>query len=151
MTTTDLKKLVIIPTYKEKENIQLIVDAVFNLGQQYHLLIIDDNSPDGTADIVKSMQQLHPQELFLVERAGKLGLGTAYITGFKMGLEKGYEFICEMDADFSHKPVDLVRLVKACDNNYYDFSVGSRYVKGGGIENWPFDRLFLSLKLNRES
>mgnify|MGYP003845416371 CR=1 FL=1 len=138
-----MKKLVIIPTYKEKENIQLIIDAVLNLGQQYHLLIIDDNSPDGTADIVKSMQQLHPQELFLVERAGKLGLGTAYIAGFEWALANGYDYIFEMDADFSHNPKDLDRLCAACDEGA-DVAVGSRYVKGGSTDNWPLDRKIYS-------
>jgi dolichol-phosphate mannosyltransferase len=136
-------KLVIIPTYNEKENVREITRAIRELPMFFDILFVDDGSPDGTGNIVKELQKEY-EGILLIERAGKLGLGTAYITGFKMGLEKGYEFICEMDADFSHKPVDLVRLVKACDNNYYDFSVGSRYVKGGGIENWPFDRLFLS-------
>ncbi len=139
-----MKKLVIIPTYKEKENIQLIIDAVINLGQQYHLLIIDDNSPDGTADIVKSMQQLHPNELFLIQRAGKLGLGTAYIAGFQWALANGYEYIFEMDADFSHDPKDLERLYEACHTGGADMAVGSRYVCGGQIENWPLSRKLIS-------
>jgi dolichol-phosphate mannosyltransferase len=136
-------KLVIIPTYNEKENVENITAAIRKLPMKFDILFVDDGSPDGTAGIIKDMQK-QDDHIFLIERAGKLGLGTAYITGFKYGLEKGYNFICEMDADFSHKPVDLVRLVKACDNNYYDLSVGSRYVKGGGIENWPADRLLLS-------
>ena len=136
-------KLVIIPTYNEKENVENITAAIRKLPMAFDILFVDDGSPDGTAGIIKEMQKTD-DHIFLIERSGKLGLGTAYITGFKYGLEKGYNFICEMDADFSHKPVDLVRLVKACDNNYYDLSVGSRYVKGGGIENWPADRLFLS-------
>ncbi len=135
-----MKKLVIIPTYKEKENIQLIIDAVINLGQHYHILIIDDNSPDGTADIVKSMQHLHPNELFLIERAGKLGLGTAYIAGFEWALANGYEYVFEMDADFSHDPNDLERLYDACNTGGADMAVGSRYVRGGQIENWPLSR-----------
>ena len=139
-----MKKLVIIPTYKEKENIQLIIDAVINLGQQDHLLIIDDNSPDGTADIVKSMQQLHPNELFLIQRAGKLGLGTAYIAGFQWALANGYEYIFEMDADFSHDPKDLERLYEACHTGGADMAVGSRYVCGGQIENWPLSRKLIS-------
>lgn len=136
-------KLVIIPTYNEKENVENITQAIRDLPMEFHILFVDDGSPDGTGNIIREMQKNDPG-IFLLEREGKLGLGTAYIAGFKYGLEKGYRFICEMDADFSHKPTDLVRLVKACDNNYYDLAVGSRYVKGGGIENWPFDRLFLS-------
>jgi len=136
-------KLVIIPTYNEKENVRQIALAIKNLSVLFDILFVDDGSPDGTGSIIKEMQKEN-ENIFLIERSGKLGLGTAYITGFKFGLNHGYDFICEMDADFSHKPKDLVRLVKACDNNYYDLSVGSRYVKGGGIENWPFDRMFLS-------
>jgi dolichol-phosphate mannosyltransferase len=136
-------KLVIIPTYNEKENVENITQAIRDLPMDFDILFVDDGSPDGTGDIIKRMQE-KDAGIFLLEREGKLGLGTAYIAGFKYGLEKDYRFICEMDADFSHKPTDLVRLVKACDNNYYDLAVGSRYVKGGGIENWPFDRLFLS-------
>ena len=139
-----MKKLVIIPTYKEKENIQLIIEAVINLGQQYHVLIIDDNSPDGTADIVKSMQQMYPNELFLIERAGKLGLGTAYITGFEWALANGYDYVFEMDADFSHDPNDLERLYEACHSGGADMAVGSRYVSGGQIENWPLSRKLIS-------
>jgi dolichol-phosphate mannosyltransferase len=136
-------KLVIIPTYNEKENVENITQAIRDLPMDFDILFVDDGSPDGTGDIIKRMQE-KDAGIFLLEREGKLGLGTAYIAGFKYGLEKDYRFICEMDADFSHKPTDLVRLVKACDNNYYDLAVGSRYVKGGGIENWQFDRLFLS-------
>lgn len=139
-----MKKLVIIPTYKEKENIQHILDAIFNLGQYYHVLIIDDNSPDGTAEIVKEKQINHPNELFLIERSGKLGLGTAYITGFHWALSNGYDFIFEMDADFSHDPNDLERLFNACDTGGADMAVGSRYVKGGMIENWPLSRKLIS-------
>lgn len=139
-----MKKLVIIPTYKEKENIQLIIDAVINLGLNYHVLIIDDNSPDGTAEIVKSMQELHPNELFLIERAGKLGLGTAYIAGFEWALANGYDYVFEMDADFSHDPNDLERLYNACYLGGADMSVGSRYVRGGQIENWPLSRKLIS-------
>ena len=136
-------RLVIIPTYNEKENVQNMASAIRNLPMSFDILFVDDSSPDGTAQLIREMQ-VSDQHIFLLERPGKLGLGTAYIAGFRYGLEKGYSFICEMDADFSHKPHDLVRLVKACENNYYDFSVGSRYVKGGGIENWPLDRLALS-------
>jgi len=139
-----LKKLVIIPTYKEKENVQHILDAIFNLGQQYHVLVIDDNSPDGTALIVKDLQQNHPNELFLIERSGKLGLGTAYIAGFEWALSNGYDFIFEMDADFSHDPNDLERLFDACHTGGADMAVGSRYVRGGMIENWPLSRKLIS-------
>ncbi len=139
-----MKKLVIIPTYKEKENVQHILDAIFNLGQQYHVLVIDDNSPDGTALIVKDLQQNHPNELFLIERSGKLGLGTAYIAGFEWALSNGYDFIFEMDADFSHDPNDLERLFDACHTGGADMAVGSRYVRGGMIENWPLSRKLIS-------
>lgn len=134
-----MKKIVIIPTYNERENIAPIIDAVFTLQQDFHVLIIDDGSPDGTATIVKELQSKYPGKLFLEERIGKLGLGTAYIHGFKWSLARHYEFICEMDADFSHNPADLSRLVDACQGGA-DVSVGSRYVKGGKVENWPWDR-----------
>lgn len=139
-----LKKLVIIPTYKEKENIQLIVDAVFNLQNDYHILVIDDASPDGTADIVKEIQFTRGDMLHLIERPGKLGLGTAYITGFKWGLERGYDYMFEMDADFSHDPQDLNRLLDACVNGA-DVAIGSRYVTGGAFKNWPMTRKIISL------
>jgi dolichol-phosphate mannosyltransferase len=138
-----LEKLVIIPTYNEKENIQNIIAAVMNLGLQYHVLIIDDGSPDGTANIVKSLFSKYPGQLFLEERRGKLGLGTAYIYGFKWAIEKGYRFIFEMDADFSHNPKDLERLYEACKAGA-GVAVGSRYVKGGAVQNWPANRIFLS-------
>ncbi|MEI7734292.1 MAG: polyprenol monophosphomannose synthase [Ferruginibacter sp.] len=138
-----MEKLVIIPTYNEKENIQNIIAAVMNLNQQYHVLIIDDGSPDGTAAIVKSLFAKYPGQLFLEERYGKLGLGTAYIYGFKWALEKGYRFIFEMDADFSHNPNDLERLYQACVDGA-GVAVGSRYTKGGAVKNWPADRIFLS-------
>ncbi len=138
-----LEKLVIIPTYNEKENIQSIIGAVIGLGQQYHVLIIDDNSPDGTAAIVKSLFAKYPGQLFLEERRGKLGLGTAYIYGFKWAIDKGYRFIFEMDADFSHNPNDLERLYIACKQGA-GVAVGSRYVKGGALENWPANRILLS-------
>jgi dolichol-phosphate mannosyltransferase len=138
-----LDKLVIIPTYKEKENIERIILKVLSLPGGFHVLIIDDGSPDGTADIVKSLQQLHASKIHLIERAGKLGLGTAYITGFKWALSKSYKYIFEMDADFSHNPDDLVRLYEACVTGA-DLAVGSRYVKGGQIANWPWDRIFIS-------
>lgn len=136
-------KLVIIPTYNEIENINLIIPAVLQLEGEFHVLIVDDGSPDGTAEEVKKWQLKHPQKIHLLEREGKLGLGTAYIAGFKIALDKGYQFIFEMDADFSHNPNDLLRLYKACLEGA-DLSIGSRYVKGGGLENWPLDRKLLS-------
>lgn len=138
-----MEKLVIIPTYNEKENIQNIIGAVIGLQQGYHILIIDDGSPDGTADIVKSLFSHYPGQLFLEERRGKLGLGTAYIHGFKWAIERGYRFIFEMDADFSHNPKDLERLYLACKEGA-DVAVGSRYVKGGAVQNWPANRILLS-------
>jgi dolichol-phosphate mannosyltransferase len=139
------EKLVIIPTYKERENIGNMINAIFGLNKNYHVLIIDDNSPDGTADIVRRMIDEHPNELFLEERKGKLGLGTAYIKGFKWGLDRGYQYLIEMDADFSHDPQDLERLYLACKEGGADLAVGSRYVKGGKVENWPFSRIFISM------
>ena len=139
-----MEKIVIIPTYNEKENIANILDAIFCLQQNYHVLVIDDGSPDGTAKIVKELQHLYPNQLFLEERKGKLGLGTAYIHGFRWSINKGYRFIFEMDADFSHKPADLENLYNACKYNGGDVAVGSRYVPGGKIENWPWDRRFYS-------
>lgn len=135
-----MEKIVIIPTYNEKENIAKILAAIFSLQQNFHVLVIDDGSPDGTAQIVKDLFNTYPQQLFLEERKGKLGLGTAYIHGFKWCLEKGYQFIFEMDADFSHNPNDLIRLYNACKIDGADMSIGSRYVAGGKIENWPLDR-----------
>ncbi|MDA3613218.1 polyprenol monophosphomannose synthase [Polluticaenibacter yanchengensis] len=134
-----MKKLVIIPTYNESENIEAIIRKVFSLQQGFNILIIDDGSPDGTANIVKNLQLEFAGSLFIEERQGKLGLGTAYIHGFKWALNKAYDYVCEMDADFSHNPADLQRLVDACTNGA-DVAVGSRYVKGGKIENWPIDR-----------
>jgi dolichol-phosphate mannosyltransferase len=138
-----LEKLVIIPTYNEKENIQNIIGAVIGLGKQFHVLIIDDNSPDGTANIVKSLFAKYPGQLFLEQRQGKLGLGTAYIFGFKWAIDKGYRFIFEMDADFSHNPKDLERLYEACKAGA-GVAIGSRYVKGGAVQNWPANRIFIS-------
>jgi dolichol-phosphate mannosyltransferase len=135
-----LEKLVIIPTYNEKENIADIIKAVFDLQQGYHILVIDDNSPDGTAAIVKSLFDTYKNQLFLEERQGKHGLGTAYIHGFKWAITNAYDFIFEMDADFSHNPQDLERLYNACKYDGADVAVGSRYVPGGQIENWPLDR-----------
>jgi len=138
-----LEKLVIIPTFNEKENIEKIIDAVIDLRSGYHLLIIDDNSPDGTADIIDALIPKYPGQLFLEKRIGKLGLGTAYIHGFRWALEKGYRFIFEMDADFSHNPKDLDALYLACKNGA-GVAVGSRYIKGGAVANWPTDRIMLS-------
>jgi len=135
-----LEKLVIIPTYNEIENIKAIINAVFSLNKGYHLLIVDDGSPDGTGKIVEELMLEFPQQLFLEERTGKLGLGTAYIHGFKWALRKGYQYIFEMDADFSHNPNDLEKLYLACKAGKGDLSVGSRYVKGGEVLNWPMDR-----------
>ncbi len=138
-----MEKIVIIPTYNEKENIEQIIAAVFDLNQDFHVLIIDDGSPDGTASIVKSLFPKYSGQLFLEERKGKLGLGTAYIHGFKWSLANGYNFIFEMDADFSHNPADLPRLYDACKSGA-GVAVGSRYIKGGAVSNWPADRIFLS-------
>lgn len=139
-----MEKIVIIPTYNERENISNILHAIFNLHEGFHVLVIDDGSPDGTAQLVQELQQKFSGQLFLEQRTGKLGLGTAYIHGFKWSIRKGYEFIFEMDADFSHNPADLPRLYDACKNNGADVAVGSRYVKGGGVVNWPTNRIILS-------
>ena len=138
-----MDKLVIIPTYKEKENIERIILKVLSLAGNYHVLIVDDGSPDGTADIVKALQQKHAGQIHLIERSGKLGLGTAYITGFKWALQQEYQYIFEMDADFSHNPDDLLRLHQACVAGA-DVAIGSRYVRGGKVVNWPWDRIFIS-------
>ena len=137
------ENIVIIPTYNEKGNIEKMIHKVFSLTTPFDLLIIDDGSPDGTADIVKQLQNTYPDRLFLLERKGKLGLGTAYIAGFKWALEKTYNYIFEMDCDFSHNPEDLIRLYETCKAGA-DLAVGSRYVKGGGFVNWPNDRIFIS-------
>jgi len=139
-----LEKLLIIPTYNEKENVTSILKAVFNLQQGFHVLIIDDGSPDGTAEIVKNLFNTYPGKLFLEERRGKLGLGTAYLHGFRWAIDRGYEFIFEMDCDFSHNPKDLDKLYRACKYSGADVSVGSRYVKGGKVKNWPALRVFIS-------
>ena len=136
--------LVIIPTYNEKENIEAILKKVFSLEKTFHVLVVDDNSPDGTAQIVKRLQAQFPTSLFLEERAGKNGLGTAYIHGFKWAIEKKYNYIIEMDADFSHNPDDLIRLYKACETNGADVSIGSRYSQGVNVVNWPMKRVLLS-------
>ena len=137
--------IVIIPTYNEKENIDKIIRAVFSLEKCFHILVIDDGSPDGTATIVKGlMQQEFTDRLFLIERTGKLGLGTAYIAGFKWGLAQGYDYIFEMDADFSHAPSDLPRLYSACADEGYDLAIGSRYISGVNVVNWPMGRVLMS-------
>ncbi|MFH2144358.1 MAG: polyprenol monophosphomannose synthase [Bacteroidota bacterium] len=136
--------LVIIPTYNEKDNIELILETVFNLQKKFDILIVDDNSPDKTADIVKNLQTKYTENLFLVQRSGKLGLGTAYISGFKWALERKYNYIFEMDADFSHPPHDLINLYNACKSDGADFSIGSRYVSGVNVVNWPIGRVIMS-------
>ncbi len=141
---TKSSKLVIIPTYNEIENAERIIRAVFGLEGGYHILIIDDGSPDGTAEAVKSLQGEFEGRLHLIERSGKLGLGTAYITGFKWALEKGYDYIFEMDADFSHDPADLPRLLDACESGGADFAIGSRYADGVSVVNWPIGRIIMS-------
>lgn len=138
------ERLVIIPTYNERENVAAIIKAVFELPLQFHILIIDDGSPDGTAAIVKDLQKEYPETLHLLERSGKLGLGTAYITGFKWAIERGYEFIFEMDADFSHAPADLMKLYDACENQGADVAIGSRYLTGVNVVNWPMGRVLMS-------
>ena len=142
MQTSD--SIVIIPTYNERENIENIIRAVFALEKVFHILIIEDGSPDGTANIVKTLQQEFPERLFMIERKGNLGLGTAYIAGFKWSLEHNYEYIFEMDADFSHNPADLPRLYKACAEEGADVSIGSRYVSGVNVVNWPMGRVLMS-------
>lgn len=138
------KELVIIPTYNEIENAEAIIRKVFSLDKGYHILIIDDGSPDGTANVVKKLQEEYPSVLHIIERQGKLGLGTAYITGFKWALENGYDAVCEMDADFSHNPEDLVRMFTECAKDDVDVSVGSRYITGVNVVNWPMSRVLLS-------
>ncbi|MCL4164667.1 UNVERIFIED_CONTAM: hypothetical protein GTU68_024054 [Idotea baltica] len=136
--------LVIIPTYNEKENIESIVAAIFELQKDFNILVIDDNSPDGTAAIVKELMLKYPERLFILERAGKLGLGTAYIAGFEYALEHQYEYIFEMDADFSHNPMDLERLYEACAIDGHDLAIGSRYASGVNVVNWPMGRVLIS-------
>jgi len=136
--------IVIIPTYNEKENIENIIRAVFGLDKIFHILIIEDGSPDGTASIVKHLQEEFPERLFMIERKGKLGLGTAYIAGFRWAIEKKYDFVFEMDADFSHNPNDLPRLYHACTKLGGDVAIGSRYVSGVNVVNWPMSRVLMS-------
>ncbi|MBQ7575026.1 MAG: polyprenol monophosphomannose synthase [Bacteroidales bacterium] len=138
------RKIVIIPTYNEKENAEAIIRAVRALEDDFHILIIDDGSPDGTAAIVKGLQEEFAGSLFIIEREGKQGLGTAYMTGFKWALENGYDYIFEMDADFSHKPSDLPRLYRACSEEGADLAIGSRYCNGISVINWPIGRVIMS-------
>lgn len=139
----DEGKIVIIPTYNEIENIENIIRKVFSLDGEYHILVIDDGSPDGTADTVKALQKEFPSKLFLLERSGKQGLGTAYLTGFRWALDHGYGYIFEMDADFSHNPDDLERLYRACVDGA-DLAIGSRYCDGVSVVNWPIGRIIMS-------
>jgi len=139
-----MRTLVVIPTYNERANIQALLNQVLSLPEGFHVLVVDDGSPDGTAQLVKEIQNQFPTRIHLLERAGKLGLGTAYLAGFRWGLNSGYDFIFEMDADFSHNPNDLSRLLHACLQEGADLAIGSRYVRGGGVINWPFNRLALS-------
>ena len=138
------EKLVVIPTYNEKENIEKITRKVFSLEGEFNILVVDDGSPDGTADIVKTLQKEFPQRLHLIQRSGKQGLGTAYITAFKWALENGYQYVFEMDADFSHNPDVLIRLYKACAEDGADLSIGSRYCNGVSVINWPIGRVVMS-------
>lgn len=137
------RRLVIIPTYNEKENIDIVIERVNKLSAPFDILIVDDNSPDGTADIVKKHQEAH-NNIYIIEREGKLGLGTAYIAGFKWALEKGYDYISEMDADLSHNPDDLIRLYNACTEQSADLAIGSRYKSGVNVVNWPLGRVIMS-------
>lgn len=136
--------IVIIPTFNEKENIENIIRAIFSLEKEFHILVVDDASPDGTAMIVKRLMEEFPERLFIQERKGKLGLGTAYIHGFKWSLNRSYEYIFEMDADFSHNPEDLPRLYQACHDDGYDLAIGSRYCSGVNVVNWPIGRVLMS-------
>ena len=138
------RNLIIVPTYNESENISDLIEAIFRLTLPFEILIVDDNSSDGTAQIVKKKQEIYPKTLHLMERPKKLGLGTAYITGFKYGLKNNYDYIYEMDADFSHNPEDLIRLYVACKTEGYDLAIGSRYVRGVNVVNWPMGRVLMS-------
>lgn len=139
-----MEKLVIIPTYNEKENVAQMLDSVFDLHQGYHVLVVDDSSPDGTADIVRTRLEKYPGLLFLVERKAKSGLGTAYLHGFRWALNRTYQYIFEMDCDFSHRPSDLEKLYNTCSRENIDVAIGSRYISGGKIKNWPEGRVLLS-------
>jgi dolichol-phosphate mannosyltransferase len=136
--------IVVIPTYNEKENIEKMIRKVFSFEKDFHILIVEDSSPDGTGDIVKSLMKEFPDRLFIAERKGKLGLGTAYIHGFKWSIGKNYEYIFEMDADFQHNPEDLIRLYRACAEDGADVSIGSRYITGVNVVNWPMGRVLMS-------
>lgn len=136
--------VIIIPTYNEKENIEKMISALLALEHSFDVLVVDDGSPDGTASIVKSIMKDYPERVFILERSGKLGLGTAYIAGFKWALQQGYEYIFEMDADFSHNPADVPALYKACAEDGFDLSIGSRYVTGVNVVNWPMGRVLMS-------
>jgi len=137
------KSLIIIPTYNEKENVERMIDTVISLAKEFHVLFVDDNSPDGTADIIEKSIKKNPGRVFIEKRAGKLGLGTAYIHGFKWSMEKDYDFVFEMDCDFSHNPEDLLRLHKELEQGY-DLVIGSRYCRGGKVKNWPLKRILMS-------
>ena len=139
-----MKNVVIFPTYNERENIERIIRKVFLLPREFHILVVDDGSPDGTALIVKHLQDEYPDKLFMLERSGKQGLGTAYIAGFEWALEHGYDYVFEMDADFSHNPDDLTRLHDACVNDGADLAIGSRYITGVNVVNWPMSRVLMS-------
>ncbi len=136
--------LVIIPTYNERSNIEKVLRHIYSLSHEFHVLVVDDNSPDGTAELVEKLMKEFPDSLFLEQRSGKLGLGTAYIHGFRWALERDYEYIFEMDADLSHNPSDLVRLYNACAKDGYDLAIGSRYIDGVNVVNWPLSRVLLS-------
>jgi len=136
--------IIVIPTYNEKENIERMIRTILHLPKPFHILIVDDNSPDGTAAIIRKIQKKHPEQLFMLERKGKLGLGTAYLTGFRWALEKDYQFIFEMDADFSHDPIELLNLYKACSEEGADLAIGSRYISGINVINWPLRRVLMS-------
>ena len=136
--------LVVIPTYNEIENMELLLREIISLQQDFDVLVVDDNSPDGTSDVVEKLIEEYPNTLFLLKRTSKLGLGTAYIAGFKWALERPYDFIFEMDADFSHNPKDLIRLYNTCKDQNYDMAIGSRYVTGVNVVNWPMNRVLLS-------
>lgn len=143
------ENLVIVPTYNEKDNIESLLRHIFSLPEPFDVLVVDDHSPDGTAQIVKRLQEEFPERLFLLEREGKLGLGSAYVTGFQWGLQRGYLYFFEIDADFSHNPEDLVRLLRTCRDEGYDMAIGSRYIKGVSVINWPMSRILLSYFASR--
>ncbi len=138
------KAVVVIPTFNEIENIERLLRNIFSLQRDFHILVVDDNSPDGTAQKVQTLMEAFPDKLFLIQRLGKMGLGTAYIAGFKWALSQGYDFVFEMDADFSHNPNDLIRLYNACSRDGFDMAIGSRYVNGVNVVNWPMSRVLLS-------